>query len=449
MLKFVGYLAAGALTMVSVATDARFGWTLGASPLDRAAYVATSVAIDAFKVGLPLLAMPLWVNRHRTLAVCAITLWVGCTTWSANAALGFLASTRGEVVAQRIADAKARTGWETTVERAEQEMARLAHYRPAAVVRADLNAAAVVGSVWQRSKHCADITVDESRAACAEVLRLRQELATAEAADGLESKVVAGRAQLATVSVTSAEADPQAAALASLIGADQTHIRAGIALLLAFILEAGSALGFAIVASATKGFLPPATPDHLSPRKPSTTCHSDPTRSRAADSHVRRWALSGLDIDSASSVPARRVYESFCDWARDQGIDPPTETYFGRQFAKEITHLGGRKRRTRNATVYSGIALIRIGGKPPRPRSACMNRDTSPLSARWTPSVAGMERDKVRVRFVLTQPLRATPNTLCEPWVQRTPAQVCIARAGSRAASTRWRPTARFRTRSH
>jgi hypothetical protein len=151
MLKFVGYSAAGALTMVSVTANARFGWTLGASPLDKAAYVATSVAIDAFKVGLPLLAMPLWVNRHRTLAVCAITLWVGCTTWSANAALGFLASTRGEVVAQRIADAKARTGWETTVERAEQEVARLAHHRPAAVVRADLNAAAVVGSVWQRS----------------------------------------------------------------------------------------------------------------------------------------------------------------------------------------------------------------------------------------------------------------------------------------------------------
>jgi hypothetical protein len=380
MLKFVGYSAASALTMMSVVANARFGWTLGSSWLDRAAFVATSVGIDLFKVTLPLLAMQLGSNRHRSLAACALAMWIGCATWSANAALGFMATTRGETVAQRIADAKARTGWEATVERAEREMARLAHHRPVAVVRAELNAAVVVGSVWQRSKHCTEITLDESRAACAEVLRLRQELSTAEAADGLESKVVAGRAQLATASVVGADADPQAAALASLIGIDQAHIRAGIALLLAFLLEAGSALGFAIVASATKGFLPPATPDHLSPRKPSTTCHSDATRSRAADSHVRRWALSGLDIDSASSVPARRAYQSFCSWARDQGIEPPTETYFGRQFTKEIALLGGRKRRTRNATVYSSIALA--DGQalvPSRPKRAVSRPHAHPL----------------------------------------------------------------------
>jgi hypothetical protein len=194
MLKFVGYLAAGALTMVSVATNARFGFTLAASPLDRVAYVTTSVAIDLLKVGLPLLAIPLWANRHRALAVCAIAIWIGCTAWSANAAIGFVASTRGESVAQRIADAKARTGWEATVERAERQIADLAGHRPSAVVRAELDAVVVVGSVWQRSKQCTNVTLDESRAACAEVLRLRQELATADAAERLENKVVAGRA---------------------------------------------------------------------------------------------------------------------------------------------------------------------------------------------------------------------------------------------------------------
>src|SRR6516162_1547074 len=74
--------------------------------------------------------MPLCANRHRALAVCAITMWIGCITWSANAAIGFAASTRGETVAQRIADAKARTGWEATVERAERQIADLARHRP-------------------------------------------------------------------------------------------------------------------------------------------------------------------------------------------------------------------------------------------------------------------------------------------------------------------------------
>src|SRR5215468_8151284 len=170
MLKLVGYSAAGALTIVSAVTNARFGWTLGANPVDRAAYVATSVAIDVLKVGLPLLAMPLWANRHRALAVCAVAIWISCTAWSANAAFGFATSTRSETVAQRIADAKARTGWEATVERAEQQIAQLTRHRPAAVVRAELDAAVVLGSVWQRTNRCTDITVEVSRAACAEVL---------------------------------------------------------------------------------------------------------------------------------------------------------------------------------------------------------------------------------------------------------------------------------------
>jgi hypothetical protein len=232
-----------------------FGWTLGANTVDRTAYVATGIAIDALKVGLPLLAMLLRANRHRALAVCAVAMWISCTGWSTNAALGFAASTRGETVAQRIADAKARASWEATVERAERQIADLASHRPVAVVKAELHAAVVLGSVWQRTKECTDITVAESRAACAEVLRLRQELATAEAMERLESKVVAGRAQLATGTVAGTDADPQATALASLTGVDQVHIRAGISLLLALILEMGSALGFAIIAGSVRRFV--------------------------------------------------------------------------------------------------------------------------------------------------------------------------------------------------
>jgi len=310
-------------------------------------------------------------------------MWIGCVTWSANAALGFVAATRGETVAQRVADAKARSGWEATVERAEQEMARLAGHRPVAVVKAELNAAVVVGSVWQRSKHCTDITLDESRAACAEVLRLRHELATAEAADDLESKVVARRTQLATMAVTGADMDPQATVLANLIGVDQAQIRAGIALLLAFILEAGSALGFAIITTAAKDVPSPATPRLPLPLKPSTTRHPSAARLPTPDGHIRCWALSGLDIDPGSSVPARRAYESFCHWSRGQGVEPPTETYFGRQFTKEIALLGGRKRRTRKAAMYSGIALAdrhaRSSSEAPNCRGATL-----------TPSIVGM-----------------------------------------------------------
>jgi hypothetical protein len=93
---------------------------------------------------------------------------------------------------------------------------------------------------------------------------------------------------------------------------------------------------------------------HANPAQPATQTQQG---SALSDNDIRRWAMSGLDADPASSVPARRAYEGFCDWARGQGIEPPTETYFGRQLTKEIALLGGRKRRPRNATVYSGIGL--------------------------------------------------------------------------------------------
>jgi hypothetical protein len=133
----------------------------------------------------------------------------------------------------------------------------------------------------------------------------------------------------APVSMAGGDADPQATTLASLIGADDARIRAGIAFLLALILEAGSALGFAIVATATKGLPPPAASDHPPPRKPNATRLTGPSRLRTSDDHIRRWALSELDVDPASSMPARPAYEAFCNWARGQGIEPPTETYCG------------------------------------------------------------------------------------------------------------------------
>ena len=55
-----------------------------------------------------------------------------------------------------------------------------------------------------------DLTLEESRLACAPVLGLRKELAAAEAAERLEAQLVAGRTQLATVSVAGSVADPQA-----------------------------------------------------------------------------------------------------------------------------------------------------------------------------------------------------------------------------------------------
>ena len=207
-------------------------------------------------------------------------LWLGCVGWSMASAVGFVLSSRGEVIAERAAEAATRHGWEAKVERAETQLATLGRHRPVDVIKAELAAAAVPLHIWRRSRQCLDLTLEESRSACAPVLGLRKELAAAEAAERLEAQLVAGRTQLATVSVAGSVADPQASALARLTGVDEGTVRSGIALLLAGLIEVGSALGFTLVSVATA----------RNPQPPSTAS--------ACAGFIRRgasaWALPGV-----------------------------------------------------------------------------------------------------------------------------------------------------------
>ena len=172
-------------------------------------------------------------------------------------AAGFVLSSRGEAIADRAAEAATRHGWEAKVERAESQLATLGRHRPVDVIKAELASMAVAPRIWRRSRNCADLVLEESRVACAPVLGLRKELAAAEAAERLETQLVAGRAQLATVAVAGSVADPQASALAKLTGADEATIRTYVALLLAALIEVGSALGFTLVSVATAYNPPP------------------------------------------------------------------------------------------------------------------------------------------------------------------------------------------------
>ena len=271
ILRMSGYAAAAAFCAVSVGANLQYGLSLGRNPIDKATYAVASIAADVFKIAAPLLALSLWSKRFHILAIAGLVLWLGCVAWSMASAVGFVLSSRGDAIAERAAEAATRHGWEAKVERAENQLATLGKHRPPDVIKAELASAAVPLHIWRRSRQCLDLTLEESRLACAPVLGLRKELAAAEAAERLEAQLVAGRTQLATGSVAGSVADPQASALARLTGADEGTIRTGIALLLAGLIEVGSALGFTLVSMATA----------RNPQPPSTT-------RRVAGSSTRR-----------------------------------------------------------------------------------------------------------------------------------------------------------------
>ena len=351
-LKMAGYAAATAFCAVSVFANLRYGLSLGKNPVDKATYAVASVAADIFKIAVPLLGLSLWEKRRRSFTTIALMLWAGCVLWSMSSAVGFALSTRDEAIANRKAEVSTRHGWEATVERTEAKLVTLGNHRPINVMTSTI----VEQRIWRRSRQCSDLALEESRVACAPVVRLRRELAAAEAAERLESQLVMGRTQLATVAVAGTVSDPHAGALARLTGFDEATIRAGVALLLAALIEAGSALGFTIVSVSTTTNPPLSVHSRVPGRKKATDRLPSPTR-RSTVGGFGRWVQARLKADPVSKIAAREAYADFCEWSRAAGLDPCTETRFGRELTALIGELGGQKAKRRDRTYYVGVSL--------------------------------------------------------------------------------------------
>ena len=362
LLNTAGYAAATAFCVVSIGANFRYGISLGDEPFDKSLYAAASVAADAFKIMLPLVTLRLWARHHLVMSLVSLAFWLGCVGWSLSSAVGFALASRSEAVAERAATAQTRNGWEATVERAETQLSTLGGHRPPAVIRAELNGVTTPPLVWHRTKECTEATLAESRTLCGPVLRLRQELAAAEAAERLEGHLVAGREQLAALPVAGLDADPQASALARLAGLDEAAIRTGLALLLAMLVEAGSALGFTLLGLANVSH--PTVPNTVARpvRAPPLRRCVHPPRPSTSDGAIKRWGLTRLDVDPGAEIPARAAYHDFCCWARTERIEPCSETRFGKEFTFRIIDLGGRKVKRRDRAYYVGVALI--GAQP-------------------------------------------------------------------------------------
>jgi hypothetical protein len=82
--------------------------------------------------------------------------------------------------------------------------------------------------------------------------------------------------------------------------------------------------------------------------------HTNPQSPSRADA-LDRWIQTRLNMDPAGSVAARDAYADFCCWARASGIEPCTETRFGRDFTARIINLGGVKIKRRDRAYYVGV----------------------------------------------------------------------------------------------
>jgi len=347
-------LASVVFCIVSMAVNVHYGMTLGTSTAERALYVAASVAADLVKIAAPALALTHWEERKSGLAVVAFALWLAAVIWSTSSAVGFALSTRETANAQRLALADDRSGWTTTIERAESGLTALGRVRPSTVINAEIASLTIDPVILRRTRHCSELASETARRLCAPMLRLKAELAAAEAAERLQAEAVTSRTQLAAIPVVGSQPDPPAKAIARLIGTDEGTVRVGFALLLAGLIEAGSALGLTLVSIQGRNRPAPRLVTYSTPSKPARAVL---TRHAQATLLIELWVDEETRQDPTAEIQARAAYQAFTRWTRGRSVGAITETKFGREFTRILMTKGGVKTKRRDGAYYRGIAL--------------------------------------------------------------------------------------------
>ena len=356
-----GFLAACLFVLVSISANLKFGLSLATTPFDRIIYGALSLVADLMKVALPLVAILLWRKQHRVLAAIAALFCVGVICFSLAAAIGFAASTRGETVTANKAVIDDRKAWEARIERTSQQLNQLGIPRPAAVIQAEIDALLRKPG----ADGCKIINGPVTNEVCPKVDPLRKELAASGQAAELEAVLVADRKRLQAVPVAALVADPQSATLSRITALGEGKMRDIIAMLVAVLVEIGSALGLTFVVLAGRSVPAAAAPqiaETAEDAKPEPTPDRRPAEPQIlvnlpetpADT-ITRWAFSGLDVLSAGRIQAEVAYMDFAAWCEAECIKTCSRQMFGRRFTEVVKGMGGRKVKINGRAYYEGV----------------------------------------------------------------------------------------------
>ncbi|MGE0629292.1 MAG: hypothetical protein AB7O43_15820 [Hyphomicrobiaceae bacterium] len=250
-------IAAATLVISSAGFGALFGYRVGIEhgAIMAGLSVGFAIALDICKpialAGALQLIFRLDIIRGAALALLAIV----AIAYSLTAELSLMAGARGDLAAQRQAEASSATAADHKRQRIEADLKALGTTRPSGEIQAELTAAIsrdkrlTECDAWQPSKWARTICVEQ-------VAPLKAELAKAERREGLEREL----STLATGKPTAAvQADPGAEALHAYLGAlgfvvPVAALSKWLVLVPVIALELGSSLSVLLV----KSLAPPA-----------------------------------------------------------------------------------------------------------------------------------------------------------------------------------------------
>lgn len=360
----------------------RFGFSLGKTATDGQIYGAASAAADCFKALVPFFFFAAIRNRMWSQAGAAAIVWAVVTSYSMTSALGHAALNRLDTSGARAVEAATYQDMRADAKRAKDQLGWIPAHRPAETVAAELNVLKAQRA-WVTTKECTEVTGRVGREFCQQFHKLNAELASADQAKKLETRISEIGARLAKTagSTAMAEADPQATVLARLSGFQVETVQTALTLFVALLIEIGSAFGM-YVAFAYWRMHDRAEPKVAQPQEaaepvlaaaaavvtapvtaaaevhpPAVRYGANDNRSGLArgvpDSDVQRFYRERVVAAQGGSVTAQDLYDDYCDWCEEQN----REAFAMPTFSREFKTLGVRKDRIANRTRYFGIAL--------------------------------------------------------------------------------------------
>lgn len=236
----------------SATMNALFLASLGRTFIEVGVLAAVSIASDVVKAVLPVVmvrAVSLQAWTHGTVAGVMLVVVIALSLASGT---GFAALTRSTAVAGRDAQADKLAARQKELTDIEVSIAALAPTRQVAVIEAAI-AGAYIDRRWAGSKFCSEITSAQARKFCSDLSVLRSELATATTRDRLTAERRDTRAKLEALRAAGAgvDSDPQAAAIAALLGVDTSTPRRVLTVAIAVVLELGSVILVLLAAGPT------------------------------------------------------------------------------------------------------------------------------------------------------------------------------------------------------
>jgi hypothetical protein len=345
----------------------RFGYTLGKSEFESQLYGGASAAADCFKALLPFFIFAALRNRSYSQALGGALLFAVCFSYSLSSSLGFAALNRADITGLRVLKVETHADLRADLERSREELKTLPAHRPAGTVNGEIDAFKQNGR-WLSSAGCADATAAKSMSYCEGFFKLKAELAIAEQADKLETKIAQLSTQLGQLdSAAAAKAtDPQSQMLARLTGRTTEEIQLGLTVLIALLVELGASLGFYTAFSYWRIFdvkgLPAPEPVRVPvpafapvPMLQALPGGSDPDlRPAQPKADVELYFEERVGRENGSSVTALALYDDYCQWCEAKGKQPLGLPIFTRRFGD----LGVQKAKVAGRIRYMDVRLL-------------------------------------------------------------------------------------------